>query len=1128
MRASQNFETVTKLWRDEHSLVARVRPAGSKGKATLTLKQYRLRKPSYFDAQDEATLTYSDEAFALECRKRIEVQKHAGKSSSHVARISESSEDGCENWYVTKFYPLSAAKILNANFRLTERAFIRLIRGATRGALDLKRSCNRSHGNLKPENILVSNYRLAKARVLVSDPAPGGAKDAQTLERKDLQALGRLMLSLVLRKPLTEEQATALFPEIRKQAAWGEVCGKNADAWATLCATLLDPKLDSRTFGLEQLWKKVQSLTPLPVGAIVKGIVSVAFLAGIAAVFLRPPLSPKNGVVNIVTKPEGANISVNGEKKGKVTSIALTNGTYSLQAEYPEYPGLGSILTNGFTVKAGETSHWEISFACVELLVKVIPTDALITMTDPRGTILKKNAAANGVFRSGYLKPNTAVDLSVEKNPQDTNSYSSKDILSYIVSDTNNTLNIQLTNRVTTTTGPGEPIDLALMLYPKPTKETAGNWQQLDYQIKMGEVVLTNDLVATRGIAEVTFPAEKKGMKVLIEVSLRHGRAQWDKWSTNYVIGSSDKLRVDLPFVSLNIDSLPPRAEVTMAGDLLLGATPIKDVPWPSDRLLNLNYKLDGYHPTTITTNLPHNGTVNLSASLKAMAGFLQFSSDLFPVTIDDGKGTQYYLASGSPTNFQRNAGSLTLEAEYQGWYAGAKPKKQTTTLVSRAGETAAWNIKFLHGKIKLEPGSPNIQLELNDGVVTNGTALLVVGDSNSFPVIISQDGYERITNQFAAVMGQTQTITLPKLVERKVLVAIETDPPNGQVYDDEKNAWVPVKQLAKLRWGRRALRFQHPQYELPEAQQTYDVKSSGTNELTFKFQYAKVAVQSTQSGVSLWLNGTNKLSLPQPEIIQPIAVNLTYKFERNGVASSVSCRWDKPPYVLTAPAFSESKLLKSWQNSADIRLGWIPNGPGGANWPGNKYIPAHAETGFYVGQSEVTQAQYQKVTGKNPSKWKDRGDYPVSNVSWTDAKAFCEALTALDRTAGVIPDDWSYALPTFNQWRAFMGDLWPNFPSKASVRLDLVVCNTSATPVTQYSPVGSKGENSFGLYDVLGNVSEWRWDCVDGQPYAIGCSYEAAPASPFLELSYESTSVATNVVGLRVLLLPTKNITPK
>ena len=84
--------------------------------------------------------------------------------------------------------------------------------------------------------------------------------------------------------------------------------------------------------------------------------------------------------------------------------------------------------------------------------------------------------------------------------------------------------------------------------------------------------------------------------------------------------------------------------------------------------------------------------------------------------------------------------------------------------------------------------------------------------------------------------------------------------------------------------------------------------------------------------------------------------------------------------------------------------------GPG--PWKEEPAHPVILTKGFYLGKYEVTQEQYEKVIGTNPSKFK--GDkLPVETVSWDNAVAFCDVLTKRER----IPRGWKFSLPTEAQW---------------------------------------------------------------------------------------------------------------
>jgi len=121
----------------------------------------------------------------------------------------------------------------------------------------------------------------------------------------------------------------------------------------------------------------------------------------------------------------------------------------------------------------------------------------------------------------------------------------------------------------------------------------------------------------------------------------------------------------------------------------------------------------------------------------------------------------------------------------------------------------------------------------------------------------------------------------------------------------------------------------------------------------------------------------------------------------------------------------------------------------------------------LWAGKFPVTQAEYQKVTGSNPSQFKgDRN--PVENVSWNDANAFCKGLVQKEAKASMLPEGFSYSLPTQAEWEQLMDG--------ADLK-DAVTSQTTGRKST--APVGSLGANGLGLHDTRGNVWEW---CLDPQ----------------------------------------------
>jgi formylglycine-generating enzyme required for sulfatase activity len=145
---------------------------------------------------------------------------------------------------------------------------------------------------------------------------------------------------------------------------------------------------------------------------------------------------------------------------------------------------------------------------------------------------------------------------------------------------------------------------------------------------------------------------------------------------------------------------------------------------------------------------------------------------------------------------------------------------------------------------------------------------------------------------------------------------------------------------------------------------------------------------------------------------------------------------------------------------------------------------PAHRVTldGYYMGRTEVTQAQWRTVMGTNPSHFKNCDDCPVEEVSLYDIQGFLQKLK--DQTGQ------SYRLPTEAEWEyaARGGQNTRNYQYAGSNTLrDVAWYDSSSESKTH--PVAQKKPNELGLYDMTGNVDEWCADWYGSDYYAYAPS---------------------------------------
>ncbi len=166
----------------------------------------------------------------------------------------------------------------------------------------------------------------------------------------------------------------------------------------------------------------------------------------------------------------------------------------------------------------------------------------------------------------------------------------------------------------------------------------------------------------------------------------------------------------------------------------------------------------------------------------------------------------------------------------------------------------------------------------------------------------------------------------------------------------------------------------------------------------------------------------------------------------------------------------------------------------------------------FYMSKYELTQKEYEEITGDNPSNFK--GDnLPLENISWLDAVAYCNARSEKDGLTPVYTIDgqnvsWDrsangYRLPTEAEWeyacRAgtatpfymenspsaedanyyghYPYEIEDNYFSQGNLEIKPGEYRQTTVPVDSFS------ENPYGLYNMHGNVSEWVWDYYGEYP---------------------------------------------
>lgn len=192
-----------------------------------------------------------------------------------------------------------------------------------------------------------------------------------------------------------------------------------------------------------------------------------------------------------------------------------------------------------------------------------------------------------------------------------------------------------------------------------------------------------------------------------------------------------------------------------------------------------------------------------------------------------------------------------------------------------------------------------------------------------------------------------------------------------------------------------------------------------------------------------------------------------------------------KSPASLADAAFEGKQAgeVREFNKALSLKLAWcVPDTfmmgtPGALDAEAQKSVTL--TRGFWMGQSEVTQAQWKTVVETEPWKGQqyapDGPAFPVTYVNHDDALAFCQKLTERDQSEKLIPMTWKYDLPTEAQWE---------YACRASTKFAYSFGESTSSAasyawyqVNEPKEVRKKRPNPWNLYDMHGNVWEFCGD---------------------------------------------------
>ncbi len=527
-------------------------------------------------------------AFLEDAQARIEIQKRGAESSAFVAPVFDHGRDASSVWYVTRLYPQSLERILRERTRVARGQVVHLLLGAVEGALALKQACGRSHGNLKPGNVLLSGAgRLQKAEVAVADPLAGGPEQAEAFELADLRATGRMLYELVRRREMGPQDWASVILPLELSAEWTEMFGKDAPRWLALCNRLLDPQLGLSSLDLARLKSTLKSLKPKP-AAMPVAAAALLLVGGVAGVIFWRLGRPANvGRLVLSSDPPGASLFIDGRAVGMTPwKAALAPGKVSVLASNE----LGEVKAE-LAVGVGQTTRHKFQFDYGRALITSHPPGA--TVEDDEGRIGTTPLLTRRLRPGGYRFVVRLAHCYAE------------------------TLSVRIGSGGTT----NRPPVVALRRMAGPNVSVI---------VKVGPRELENDVV----IANPATRQSRTGSPAAFELKPGRSRfelllpAPWPERSVEVTVGTNTEQTVleRIPAGRVVLESTPPGA-VVWAGTNLVGITPIHRLWPPGD--YSFEWRLPFYATNHFETNLLDGATVWRRETLRQLLKPVELAANL-------------------------------------------------------------------------------------------------------------------------------------------------------------------------------------------------------------------------------------------------------------------------------------------------------------------------------------------------------------------------------------------------------------------------------------------------------------------------------------------------------------------
>lgn len=231
----------------------------------------------------------------LDALDQAAVQVRMAKAKAkHWAFVREAAKEPNGYRLVVPVHTSSVQRLISERHRLRAAQLYAVVAGVVAGLGEIRQELKRTHGNLKPTNVLLRSRRVSDPDVVaLTDPATTTRADAQG-EAADLRRLGEMIHLLVLHRLPRGHDDWPVPPSHE----WRQL-GRRGEAWRDLCTLLTEPPAPRMT--LEEVTRHVARLRPTPRAVVYGG--AAVLSAAVAATIWGVAHSRPSHRTEVATKP---------------------------------------------------------------------------------------------------------------------------------------------------------------------------------------------------------------------------------------------------------------------------------------------------------------------------------------------------------------------------------------------------------------------------------------------------------------------------------------------------------------------------------------------------------------------------------------------------------------------------------------------------------------------------------------------------------------------------------------------------------------------------------------------------------------------------------------------------------